>query len=150
MSHISYNITVNARKHMLSDLENKYKVCCTTGHHTVQRKVTQESYGKIRYVGGYCVAKVRQKCSKQLGSNCYKLKIENQAKYKESCIRLGIIDSLSVNESIIGSLSQYPLSLIETYRKQNVTRGLANISDDLFAFFVSICEVCLFLLVYSL
>lgn len=59
---------------------------------------------------------------------------------------LEILDNMSVNESIV-SLSQFPQSLIETCRKQNVTRGLTNISDQRFEFFVSTCKMCLNLLV---
>lgn len=147
MSHIAYNLTVSIRKFILSEIENSYKISSTTvSNQRVQRNVTEESYGKIRYVGGYCVAKVRQKYTKQLRSNCYKLKFENQVKYKESCLMLEILDNMSVNESIV-SLSQFPQSLIETCRKQNVTRGLTNISDQLFEFFVSTCKMCLNLLV---
>lgn len=67
MSHIAYNLTVSIRKFILSEIENSYKISSTTvSNKRVQRNVTEESYGKIRYVGGYCVAKVRQK----LRSNC--------------------------------------------------------------------------------
>lgn len=69
-----------------------------------------------------------QKYTKQLRSNCYKLKFENQVKYKEYCLILEILDNMSVNENIV-SLSQFPQFLIETCRKQSVTRGLTNISD---------------------
>lgn len=59
MSHIVYNLTVSIRKFMLSESENSYKISSTTvSNQRVQRNVTEESYGKIRYVGGYCVAKV--------------------------------------------------------------------------------------------
>lgn len=134
MSHIAYNLTVSMRKFILSEIENSYKISSTTvSNQRVQRNVTEESYGKIRYVGGYCVAKVRQKYTKQLRSNCYKLKCENQVKYKESCLMLEILDNMSVNESIV-SLSQFPQSR-------------RNISDQLFELFVSTCKMCLNLLV---
>lgn len=134
ISHIAYNLTVSIRKFILSEIENSYKISSTTvSNQRVQRNVTEESYGKIRYVGGYCVAKVRQKYTKQLRSNCYKLKCENQVKYKESCLMLEILDNMSVNESIV-SLSQFPQSR-------------RNISDQLFELFVSTCKMCLNLLV---
>lgn len=143
ISHIAYNLTVSIRKFILSEIENSYKISSTTvSNQRVQRNVTEESYGNIRYVGGYCVAKVRQKYTKQLRSNCYTLKCENKVKYKESCLILEILDNMSVNESIV-SLSQFPQYLIETCRKQNVTRGLTNISDQLFESFVSTCKMCL-------
>lgn len=67
MSHIAYNLKVSIKKFILSKIENSYKISSTTvSNQRVQRNVTEESYGKIRYVGGYCVAKVRQKYTKQL------------------------------------------------------------------------------------
>lgn len=56
------------------------------------------------------------------------------------------LDNMSLNKNI-ASLSQFPQSLIETCRKHNVTRGLTNISDQLFELFVSTCKMCLTLLV---
>lgn len=93
MSHCSYNLTVSIRKHLLSDLESKYCTFIADRRHAVQRKITEESFGNTRYIGGYCLAKVRQNYIKQLRLNCYNLGIENQARYKESCLILGIIYS---------------------------------------------------------
>lgn len=54
MSHIAYNLTVSIKKFILSKIENSYKISSTTvSNQRVQRNVTEESYGKIRYVGGY-------------------------------------------------------------------------------------------------
>jgi hypothetical protein len=39
--------------------------------------------------------------------------------------------------------TEHPKTLLETAQRQNVSRGLTNITDELYKFFIDLCENCL-------
>ncbi|XP_061181181.1 uncharacterized protein LOC133189805 [Saccostrea echinata] len=139
MAHIAYNIFVHIRKFTLGQLEKVYKIrdkCFK------KRSLTEESLGKVRYVGGYCVAKTRHHYNK-VRQRSFKIGESNQKKYDEAFTIIQILDNFRENEIIIGGTSSLPQTLIETAVKQNISRGLTNITDKMFLFFMSVCDLFL-------
>ncbi|XP_062597103.1 uncharacterized protein LOC134258565 [Saccostrea cucullata] len=140
MAHIAFNIFVHIRKFILGQLEKVYKIgdkCFK------KRSLTEESLGKVRYVGGYCVAKTRHHYNKILRQRSFKIGESNQKKYDEAFTIIQILDNFRENEVILGATSSLPQTLVETAVKQNISRGLTNITDKMFLFFMSVCELCL-------
>ncbi|XP_053402851.1 uncharacterized protein LOC123530709 [Mercenaria mercenaria] len=63
--HICFNISVELRKYILSKQAEKVT---PSSRQISKRTITQASRARVRYVGGYCIAKVRHKfkgCSRQ-------------------------------------------------------------------------------------
>ena len=92
--------------------------------------LTAPGKGKIRYVGGYCVAKVRYRLCKTM-RNCFFVpgmtpeinKIQEQ---------INIMDDMTISASDILTTTVYEETLEETSWKQNTAEGLTNISDNVF------------------
>ncbi|XP_062566614.1 uncharacterized protein LOC134228937 [Saccostrea cucullata] len=144
MSHIAFNLSVTIRKFLLSEKEKFYKI----GEGSKQKRVViEESYGKVRYVGGYCIASLRFHYRKNRNIHCFKTGSVNQQKYNEAVNKLEILDGLSLSELSVQLTTEFPESLIETASRQCASRGLTNISDALFKFFLSLCQKCLHLLI---
>ena len=96
----------------------------------------------MRYIGGYCLAKLRYKYSQEQFSHCYKTSPEAQKKYQQACIKTQVLDSMRVSEKVLESSTKHSETLLETSQRQNISRGLTNISDELFSFFLLVCENC--------
>ena len=72
-----------------------------------------------------------------------------RVKFDEASIILDILDSMSMNEHVLESQTKYAHTLQETSSRQLFSRGLTNISDSLFEFFMELCNLCLELLIDS-
>lgn len=142
--HICYKITVAIRKNLLSEKTEFFPV---SDRQISNRKLTDACKSRIRYVGGYCLKTVRYQYVKQQNSCMYAKTKDGQSKYEESCERVNILNCLREQEEYLKQTSNDPGSLQDVIRKQYVTRGLTHISDELFNFFVSLCETCLKLLI---
>ncbi|XP_069109558.1 uncharacterized protein [Argopecten irradians] len=142
--HICYNLHVAARKFLLQQKERLYEVCGSVGS---TRFLTESSLGKVRYVSGFCVAKLRYKYVKTQYANCYRTSPESQQAYQESKAIIRLLDSMRMSERGLQETSACPETLLETARKQHLSRGLTNVSDTVFSFFMAVCQKCLDLLV---
>ena len=143
-SHVAFKLVGAVRQFLLAKTESLYMV---HERHVQQRAVTTESYGKVRYVGGYCVSSLRQYYRRIRATNCYKSGVDDQNKYNNAVSKMSILEGFAVHEHILELHTAFPESLIETASRQNITRGLTNITDQLFTFFISLCKKCLSLLV---
>ncbi|KAH3823811.1 hypothetical protein DPMN_125633 [Dreissena polymorpha] len=108
-----------------------------------KRTVTDASRSRIRYVAGYCVAKLRKKYVQVLKSNMFSCSKASQTTFKEARQTLLILNSFKEEEHYLQQMTSHPDSLIDTERKQNIRHGLTNVTDGMFNFFLNITELCL-------
>ena len=135
--HICFVTSVEIRKFLLEKCSKNY---VSQTKQIVHRTVTDASRTRIRYVGGYCVAKIRFKYIKKKNTVRYSNKPSDQQLYEECLIATELLNEMQVDEQYILTESNEPESLYDVSRKQNVNRGLTNISDELFKFFISLSE----------
>lgn len=89
--------------------------------------------GKIRYIGGYVVAKLKYGNSKLLRHSLFvsgKEKVLNSTQQN-----LELLDKFCTTEAEICETTSDPDSLLETRRKQNISASLCNTTDATFNFF---------------
>ena len=90
--------------------------------------------GKIRYIGGWCISQVRKRKIQQITKCLYK---QNKKKAVESLkTEINALHEIQKSESFLLEHSSDKESLYETERKQNMRKGLTNISDDAHKFFI--------------
>ena len=90
--------------------------------------------GKLRYLGGWVIAKLKHKKKKFVRQNLYKQNMKAAADKYDKEVRL--LETLTDTESSLLDSSTDQESLIYTKQKQNLRGGLTNISDECFDFFV--------------
>ena len=110
------------------------------------RTLTNASRARVRYVGGYCIAKIRHKHVQKKKSNRFLQGFEANSTYENSKIAVDILNTLKEEENYLLASTEDPQSLKHTYNKQNLDRSLTNISDGLFKFFLQLTKLCLELL----
>lgn len=64
-------------------------------------------------------------------------------KYEESIEAVEILNNFRDEKENIKSTTSDPSSFMDTINKQYVWRGLTHISDQLYSFFLILCEKCL-------
>lgn len=93
---------------------------------------SQGGRGKIRYIGGWCVRSIIKEKKRKVIKDLYKLK------KREECSRLrhqlDLLHHPEASEHQLMQRSEDKESLEETSRRQNVRKGLTNITD--FNFFM--------------
>lgn len=142
--HVCYKLFVAIRKHLLSEKAGSFPIA---DRPISQRQLSDSCKSRIRYVGGYCIKSVRQMHVNRQIATMYSKTSEGITKYDEACERVQILNCLREEEEYIKQTSDDLVSLKDVVRKQNVSRGLTHIPDDLYNFFVAMCETCLKLLV---
>lgn len=138
--HISYSISVAIRKFLLTQ---KVDLLPSPKTVTTPRQMTSGCKARVRYVGGYCISKIRYRYLQKQMTSSYKTSVHDQEQYEESATIVKMLDALKVNESVIQRTSEIPETLIDVSRRQNFLRGLTHVSDDLYYFFIQLCEACL-------
>ncbi|XP_062608033.1 uncharacterized protein LOC134269858 isoform X1 [Saccostrea cucullata] len=89
--------------------------------------------GKIRYIGGYVLAKLKYRNSRVVKRSAF---APGKEEVMEECERQKILlNSLCSTEADLIDNTSDPESLLETKRKQNMSGSLCNISDQTFNFF---------------
>ena len=92
--------------------------------------------GKIRYIGGWCVATLKYRLKQYVLANMYAF--GSQDKVSEVKQEIAYIEQLVSTERELEQHSCEPSSLKETARKQNVKSSLTNITDNAYHFFLSL------------
>jgi hypothetical protein len=141
--HICFNIVMGLRNYIINEKAKKVQA---TARQVSQRTITQASRARVRYVGGYCIAKVRHKYVTKKSSYRYSSKMVDKETYENAKCALKILNSLKQEEQNILACTVEPDSLLDVSRRQNMNRGLTNISDSLFHFFIKLTDKCLNLL----
>lgn len=93
--HICFNISMELRKYILSEMAKKNQIsACQVS----QRTITHASRARVRYVGGYCIAKVRHKYVTKKSSVRYSSKKNDIEIYEHAKSALKILNSLKQEE----------------------------------------------------
>lgn len=98
---------------------------------SVPSRRCEEGRGNIRYVGGYCVAKLKIRYQNQA-----KMSLFDPSKKLENCRQKKCyLNHLTESYSDLSLSAKYPESLITTFSKQNIRQSIRNINDSVFLFF---------------
>ena len=89
--------------------------------------------GKLRYVGGYCVGKVRYRLCKIMRNCLFVPGMTPEINKMQE--QINILDDMTISAADILTNTIYEETLAETARKQNTAEGLTNICDNVFEFF---------------
>ncbi|KAH3712409.1 hypothetical protein DPMN_072109 [Dreissena polymorpha] len=143
--YITYKLTVAIRQFILS---RKEKLFPSAEKEISKRQVTNASKARIRYVGGYCIHKIKEEQVSIVKTHMYSKSVEAQEKYEKASNVLTIVQGMREKEEHLKKKNTSdPDSLMDTIRKQCTNKGLTHISDELYQFFVKLCEICLTLLI---
>ena len=142
--HVCYKLYVAIRKYFLAEKATIYPV---SDIDIANRRLTESSKCRVRYVGGYCVQSVRKEYMKQVNANMYSTTSQGVTQYNKAHEMVKILNCLREEEENIKNTTEDKESLKDVIRKQNISRGLTHIPDDLYQFFVALCEMCLKVLV---
>ena len=142
--HVCYKLYVAIRKYFLASKANIYPVC---DREILNRQLTDSSKSRVRYVGGYCLQSVRKQYVNQVTAAMYMKTSDGVSKYEQACKMVKVLNCLREEEEYIKHTTEEEGSLKDVIRKQNVSRGLTHIPDELYKFFVVLCDMCLRLLV---
>ena len=116
---------------------------------TDRQEMSAAGRGKVRYVGGMVVAKVRFHYMGIVKRSLFRP--EMLSKHHEAREKVELLSSLERPSCHLQSSSDDPESLKETERRQNVKKSLVNISDAAMAYFMLLTlEIDTFLNVSSL
>lgn len=111
------------------------------------RFITVQSKARLRYVAGYCIAKLLYSYSKKKGHHRFCTSKDSQVIYEDILKTLSILNLMKDDEENLKSYTTDEASLADICRRQNVSRSLTHISDEMFRFFIMLCENCLKLLI---
>ncbi|CAC5370345.1 unnamed protein product [Mytilus coruscus] len=148
-----FQILTNLIFNLQSDKRKEVKERSEKGTPNIPNKISTEqelnasARGKIRYVSGYVVAKLKYKNSKLLRNTIFAPGKEDTIKRTKLISEL--LDSLRTTYSDISVTTADPEGLFEIQRKQNKSEGLCNITDCCFNFFLQLEEQCRQLLTYE-
>ena len=98
--------------------------------------------GKIRYCGGWALAKTRDIFRRCFKENLFSSKESLQGRVKECYVKKKAVDSLTSPSSSIHSSSTFPetLSIIDRRQYRIRKRGLTHITDSAYRFFLALEE----------
>lgn len=100
---------------------------------STDKPVSGPGRGKIRYIGGYVIAKLKYRNSRIVRHSAF---AHGKGNVMEKCERQkNLLNSLCSSEMDLIDNTTDPESLLETKRKQNVSGSLCNIQDHTFDFF---------------
>ena len=109
----------------------------------IKRFITDSCKPRIRYVAGYCVASLRKRYVKLKQTSMFSHLSQSQLSFKEAKIALNVINSLKEEEHYLKEITCDPDSLIDIDRRQNYRRGLTNVTDSMFDFFLCLTRTCM-------
>lgn len=99
-----------------------------------------EIQGKIRYCGGWALAKTRDTFRRYIKDNLLSSKESVQGRVKECYVKKKAVDGLTSPSSSIHSSSMFPETLSITDRRQYSNGGLTHITDSAHKFFLALEE----------
>jgi hypothetical protein len=107
---------------------------------SVDSDLAPSARGKIRYVSGYVIGKLKYNLSRKIKRVVFALRMEFQFSKLQNQLKL--VNFLCTSYADLTQQSKDPLSLEETKRKQNEREGLTNITDKAFEFFEKLEQLC--------
>ena len=95
---ICYKLKKSLRTHMLNKTESVPKVSIILPERTSTTK-EDAAKSKLRYIGGYIIAKLHYRYMQDIKSSTFKLCAKHVKRYEEGKLKLRDIDTLKVNEA---------------------------------------------------
>ena len=92
--------------------------------------------GKIRYIGGWCIATLKNRKKRMVKRNLFKLSTQQMVNKLDAEVKL--LERLTDTEENLLQNSDISETLSETKRKQNLRGGLTYIKDCAFHFFMEL------------
>jgi hypothetical protein len=92
--------------------------------------------GKIRYIGGWCIATLTHREKEYVLKNLYASGSQQKVRLAQRVITH--LEKLEATEWELEQHSSEPASLQEISRKQNIRRSLTNIADEVYTFFITL------------
>lgn len=90
---------------------------------------------KLRYIGGYCITKVKYRNTQKLKKTLAGIPAQT---FTADTMKQELFAHLTASESEIATSTSDKESLKETTARQGNTRGLTNIKDAFFSFFMEV------------
>lgn len=132
---VVFKLISAVRKHMLNIETEPIRKKAEEEAQKEKGKVFVESVGgigKIRYIAGWCIHKLKKNRKKKILNSMY-----NKSKVKEMeklIVEKELLEHLEATETELESSSEKE-SLKEIERKQNIRKGLTNVTDECSVFF---------------
>ena len=143
---ICYRITECIREFVI---EQKVTELQCSSVKVPKRFVRDASRPRICCVAGYYVAALRKRYTQIKQSKMFSHPKEAQSAFREAKFSINIINLLKEEEHYMKETTTDRESLTDTERKQNVNRGLTNVTDSMFDFFLCLTNTCLSKLVHK-
>ena len=134
---ICLSISSDIRDYLLRKVAAKFP---TSNRLISQRHVSITSHARIRYIAGYCLAKVRHKFITKKETYRYNVSREGQEEYKKALCAVQLLEALKNEENYVAFTTSYPSSLEDIDRKQNINHSLTYVSDAVFKVFLKLTE----------
>ena len=115
------------------NLITKIKTTPAESHLGQQSTVEESAFSEVRYIGGRSIAKVKHRHMQALRRALERGMLTDQDAVQQEVISL--LQALAVPQATVLLNTKYPESLVDTFRKQNLSCGLTNIDDKAFEFF---------------
>ena len=106
----------------------------------IPKELCGPAIGKVRYVSGYIVAKLKHTLSTKIRNSLFVQNKESQVTKMQA--QLILLNSMCISYGDLQLTTDDPSSLEEIRRKQNLSESLTNISDDAFDFFSYLEVLC--------
>ena len=142
-SHAAFRIFTNIRTFFLKEKENKITVAEDQNRRALKADLSAIERGKVRYVGGHCVAKIKYHLTSSLRRLANSISSEKRAIIQNIQYKLDILDIIIRSQSQITQETSDKESLSVTNVKQNLRCGLTHITDTCLDFFTKLCSCTL-------
>ncbi|KAL3841440.1 hypothetical protein ACJMK2_019590 [Sinanodonta woodiana] len=105
---------------------------------TAADTLTPAAKGKIRYVAGACIHKIKDRLRQCVIRNTGRFDEESKFKRRVDYLKQQLLLKLRIEEAEIKTITNLPHSLCEIEYRQGKSRGLSHVRDDVFLFFVKL------------
>ena len=139
---VAYRIMTFLRSHVVEEIAKGKTI--SPPHIRISRCFSDDLgagvRSKIRYVGGYCFAKIRYNAQCSIRNNLYNVTESNRLQADKNMKKMKLLSHVCRTEAQIYTETSDPESLCEVTRKQNANQGLTHLSDSSFQFSVKLTE----------
>ena len=141
MYSVCYNICVYLRENLLAHYVSLtvHPPSDPGSKRQFSEGLTDAGRGTVRYVGGFCMARLKRKENKKLYAAMKKSDSTSRSLYADCSMKLDLLDSAIRSSNQIEAESEDPGSLGQIKQRQNIKQGLTNISDLSQSFFMALC-----------
>ncbi len=92
--------------------------------------------GKIRYISGWCIAKLKHRKMKMVKKRLFSKQKKTRCNFVKAQTQISLLEQLETSSQDLESNSKYADSLQHTKSKQNIRHSLTNVTDPTFEFFL--------------